>query len=194
MGRVHIRCTAGVDAVERGWKADDDGCGLVVVGKAGTIISRLVFTNQSYLISLIVAMSATVDIPQTVKDSLRKFRFARRNAGSAAIVIKINKAKLIMEEVEQFDNITIEELAEELPENSPRYVVLSYELEHKDGRKSFPLVLLNWAPSSSEIGMLTLHASAFLNFQSTADVSKVVEVRDGPEGLTKEVIDAKLLA
>lgn len=99
-----------------------------------------------------------------------------------------------MEEVEQFDNITIEELAEELPENSPRYVILSYELEHKDGRKSFPLVLLNWAPSSSEIGMLTLHASAFLNFQSTADVSKVVEVRDGPEGLTKEVIDAKLLA
>lgn len=100
-------------------------------------------------------------------------------------MIKINKAKLIMEEVEQFDNITIEELAEgertdympsecpltwqwlELPENSPRYVVLSYELEHKDGRKSFPLVLLNWAPSSSEIGMLTLHASALLNFQST---------------------------
>lgn len=167
---------------------------MIIVGKAGTITSRLVFKNLSYLISLIVTMSATVDIPQIVKDSLRKFRFARRNAGSAAIVIKINKAKLIMEEVEQFDNITIEELAEELPENSPRYVVLSYELEHKDGRKSFPLVLLNWAPSSSEIGMLTLHASAFLNFQSTADVSKVVEVRDGPEGLTKEVIDAKLLA
>jgi len=27
-----------------------------------------------------------------------------------------------------------------------------------------------------------------------ADISKVVEVRDGPEGLTKEVIDTKLLA
>jgi len=61
--------------------------------------------------------------------------------------------------------------------------------------------------------MMTLHASALLNFQNTvciiyiltsvihiyvyvpvqADVSKVIEVRDGPEGLTKEVIDAKLL-
>ena len=30
-------------------------------------------------------------------------------------VIKINKAKLVMEEVEQFDNITIEELAEGEP-------------------------------------------------------------------------------
>ena len=55
----------------------------------------------------------------------------------------------------------------ELPENAPRYVVLSYELNHRDGRKSFPLVLVNWAPSSSEMGLLTLHASAFLDFQAT---------------------------
>ncbi|KAJ3502513.1 hypothetical protein NLJ89_g8853 [Agrocybe chaxingu] len=148
--------------------------------------------------------SVTVDIPQAVKDSLRKFRFARRNAGTAAIVIKINKAKLIMEEVEQFDNISIEELAEgeclhyplkcELPENSPRYIVISHEVKHKDGRTSFPLVLINWAPTTSETGMLTLHASALLNFQNTADVSKVIEIREGPEALTKEEIDSKLLS
>lgn len=53
-----------------------------------------------------------MDIPQEVKDALRKFRFARRSAGSAAIVIKINKAKLIMEVAEQFDDISIDELAE----------------------------------------------------------------------------------
>ncbi|KAK0197022.1 hypothetical protein F5146DRAFT_1013752, partial [Armillaria mellea] len=123
-------------------------------------------------------MSQTVDIPQSIKDTLRKFRFARRNEGHAALVIKINKATLTMEE---------------LPENSPRYVVLSYELNHSDGRKSFPLVLVNWAPTSSEIGLLTLHASAFINFQNTAGVSKVVEVRDGPEGLTKEAIDGKVV-
>jgi hypothetical protein len=55
----------------------------------------------------------------------------------------------------------------ELPENSPRYVVLSYELKHRDGRTSFPLVLVNWSPSSSETGLLTLHASALLDFQTT---------------------------
>ncbi|RDB23049.1 Glia maturation factor gamma [Hypsizygus marmoreus] len=138
-------------------------------------------------------MSQTIDTPQSIKDSLRKFRFARRSAGSAALVIKINKAQLVLEEVEQFDNISIEDLAEELPENSPRYVVLSYELHHKDGRTSYPLVLINWAPITSEISLLTLHASALLNFQTTADVSKVVEIREGPEGLTREAIDAKLL-
>jgi hypothetical protein len=133
-----------------------------------------------------------VDIPQEVRDALT--RFQRRSVGGAAIVIKIDKAKLVLEVVKQFDNISIEELAEELPENSPRYVVLSYELKHKDGRTSFPLVLINWSPSSSETGMMTLHASALLNFQTTANViGKVIEVRDGPEGLTREVIDAKLL-
>ncbi|KZV81340.1 glia maturation factor beta [Exidia glandulosa HHB12029] len=137
-------------------------------------------------------MSHTVDIPQELKDSLRKFRFARRSAGSAAIIVKINKQKLIMEEVEQFDNISLEDLAEELPEMSPRYVVLSYELKHKDGRVSFPLVLVNWAPSGSETSLLTLHASAFIDFQQTADVSKVIEIRDGADSLTKENIDSKL--
>jgi len=56
-------------------------------------------------------MSHTVDIPQELKDSLRKFRFARRK-GNAALVVKINKQKLIMEEVERFDDVSIDDLAE----------------------------------------------------------------------------------
>jgi len=134
-------------------------------------------------------MSHTVDIPQELKDALRKLRFKRRNAGSAAMIVKINKKELIMEEVEQFDDISIDALAEELPENSPRYVVLSYQRKHEDGRVSFPLILINWAPSTSEISLMTLHASAFIDFQNTVEVSKVIEVRDGAEGLTKEVVD-----
>jgi len=80
----------------------------------------------------------------------------------------------------------------ELPSQSPRFVVLSYELTHSDGRVSYPLVLINWAPVGSETGLLTLHASATILFQNTADVQRVIEVRDGAEGLTKEALDAKL--
>ena len=90
--------------------------------------------------------------------------------------------------------------------------MLSYERTHDDGRKSFPLVLVNWAPSSSEMSLLTLHASALNNFQNTvrrkhsrfdyemltihvcmqADVGKVLEVRDGAEGLTTDAMNAML--
>jgi hypothetical protein len=99
----------------------------------------------------------------------------------------------------------------ELPESSPRYVVLSYILEHKDGRTSSPLVLINWAPAC-ETSLLTLHASALIDFQNTVsptlatklslahhsvsqvEISKVLEVRDGAEGLTKSALEAKLLS
>jgi len=135
-------------------------------------------------------MSHTVDIPQELKDSIRKFRFTRHK-GNAALVVKINKQKLIMEEVDRLDDISLEDLAEELPESSPRYVVLSYNLVHKDGRTSSPLVLINWAPTC-ETGLLTLHASALLDFQNTVDVTKCLEVRDGAEGLTKDILEAKL--
>ncbi|KAG8734455.1 hypothetical protein FRC11_009984 [Ceratobasidium sp. 423] len=158
-------------------------------------------------------MSQIVEIPQELKGSLQKFRFAKRNAGSAALIgaykvlrvlddlltlipllsiVKINKQTLKMEEVKQFDNISMEDLAEELPGASPRYVVLSYEQKHDDGRISFPLVLINWTPRGAETGLMTLHASSLIAFQNTADVSKVVEIRDGSEGLTKAAIDAKL--
>lgn len=70
-----------------------------------------------------------------------------------------------MEEDEVYESITIEDLAEELPENSPRYVVLSYELKHDDGRTSFPMVLVNWCPVTAEMGLSTLHASALMDFQ-----------------------------
>ena len=99
-------------------------------------------------------------------------------------MVKINKQKLVMEEVDTFDNISPEDLAEgksissasdsvplisfpaELPEAAPRYVVLSYNLVHKDGRTSSPLVLINWAPAC-ETSLLTLHASALNDFQNT---------------------------
>ncbi len=89
--------------------------------------------------------------------------------------------------------------------------MLSYNLVHKDGRTSSPLVLINWAPAC-ETSLLTLHASALLDFQNTVcstlaikcvlltirlsqvDVSKVLEVRDGAEGLTESLLNAKLLS
>lgn len=59
-----------------------------------------------------INQSRTVDIPDELKKSMRKFRFARRDAGSAALIVKIDRNKHIMEEVEQFDDISLEDLAE----------------------------------------------------------------------------------
>lgn len=89
--------------------------------------------------------------------------------------------------------------------------MLSYNLVHKDGRTSSPLVLINWAPAC-ETSLLTLHASALIDFQNTVcptsatklylayylvyqvEISKVLEVRDGADGLTESILEAKLLS
>lgn len=83
-------------------------------------------------------MSATTaDIDPQLLDELRKFRLSKRSSKGAALVAKIDKKKLLLEEDEILDPITPDELAEELPEHSPRFVVLSYELHHSDGRVSY---------------------------------------------------------
>lgn len=82
-------------------------------------------------------MSATVDIDPSLLQELRTFRMAKPSSKGAALVAKIDKKKLLLESDELLDPITPEELAEELPEHSPRFVVMSYELKHGDGRISY---------------------------------------------------------
>ena len=54
-------------------------------------------------------------------------------------------------EIKQEDEIidSIEELVEELPDTSPRYVILSYPFKLDDGRLKTPLVMLYWIPPTS---------------------------------------------
>ncbi|CAG8449222.1 17967_t:CDS:2 [Rhizophagus irregularis] len=95
-------------------------------------------------------------------------------------------------EDEQYDNISLEELIEELPENSPRYIVLSYELLHDDGRKSYPLILIYYSPVTTNPETNMLYASAKTYFQQKADLNKVFDIRD-TETLTDEWLKSKLL-
>ncbi|KAG8861983.1 hypothetical protein FRB96_002426 [Tulasnella sp. 330] len=110
-------------------------------------------------------MSRTIDIPPALKASLRKFRFAKQQ-GNSALIAKVNKKELIIEEVEQLTNVDLAELA--------------------DGEVARVKPKIRFG---SETGMMTLHASAFIPFSEIADANRVLEIRDGPEGLTKEIVD-----
>ncbi|KAJ3344053.1 calpain 7 [Gonapodya sp. JEL0774] len=44
------------------------------------------------------------------------------------------------------EETSLEDLADELPENTPRYIILSYKLTHKEGRVSYPLVFIYYNP------------------------------------------------
>ncbi|CAG8494294.1 3077_t:CDS:2 [Paraglomus brasilianum] len=149
---------------------------------------------------------STCDVDPEVLQKLRKFRFSKRSQkGSAAFVhelmldglfcfqVKIDRERLCIVEDEVHDEITIEDLVEELPETSPRYIVLSYELTHNDGRKSYPLVLIYYAPVSTKPELHMLYASAKTYFQQRADINKVFDIREA-ETLSDEWLQEKLLS
>lgn len=103
-------------------------------------------------------MTSTVDIDPELTKELRSFRLSKRSSKGAALIAKIDKGKLLLHKEEVLDPITPEELEEELPENTPRFVVLSCELRHDDGRVSYvraprltmqPLVLLQYVRMDS---------------------------------------------
>ncbi|CDR87898.1 related to Glia maturation factor, beta [Sporisorium scitamineum] len=137
-----------------------------------------------------MASSSTIDIPTVVLDKVKKFRLTPSKSPITAQVYKIDKKTLTLElEEELLSGLgSVEDLIEELPENSPRFLIVNYKLTHRDGRVSYPLFLLYWAPQTSSLEQSTLYASALSNFSVKSDVAKVVDVREG-ELSTKQLDD-----
>lgn len=150
-------------------------------------------------------MSATTtDIDPALLEELRAFRLSKGASKTSALVVKIDKKRLVIEKDELLDPITPDDLVEELPEHSPRFVVLSFEHKHSDGRVSYVRIiahtatradpvrrmLTSWAPASSSIELATLYASALAQFSAAADVGRTIDIRDGE--LTAAGLSARL--
>ncbi|CDH55718.1 predicted protein [Lichtheimia corymbifera JMRC:FSU:9682] len=134
---------------------------------------------------------STCDIDPALVEKIKQFRFAKYSSGNAAFVLQIDRKQLQIVEDEVYDNISIEDLVEELPENSPRFIILSYELQHTDGRKNFPLVFIYWSPSTAKTEISMLYASAKTFLQDTIDIHRGIDIRE-PETLTAEYLDSQL--
>lgn len=76
------------------------------------------------------------------------------------------------DEDQVIDNI--EELIEELPDNSARFVVLSYPFKLSDGRLKTPLVLLYWRPPTCGQESKMLYAGSVELMREKAGVAKYV--------------------
>lgn len=76
---------------------------------------------------------------------------------------------------ESEDPVTsFDDLIDELPDNSPRYVVLSYPMKTPDGRLKNPLVLLYWRPPTCGQEAKMLYAGAVELVREKAGVSQYV--------------------
>jgi len=129
-------------------------------------------------------------IDEELKKDLKAFRF-RKEKTSAAIVMKILSEELKVVNDEDHEDITIEELAAELPEHLPRFVVYSHVLKHSDGRVSYPLCFIFISPSGTKPELQMMYAGSKLNVVKELGLTKVFELRSVEE-FTKEWLEEKL--
>ncbi|KAB8228200.1 hypothetical protein ETB97_002147 [Aspergillus alliaceus] len=127
--------------------------------------------------------------PET-KEKLRKFRLGTSRAKDAQAIIYIIDQKsqeIRPEDGEIYTNM--QDLADELPDSSPRFILLSYPLTLKSGRLSVPYVLLYWLPENCNPNLRMMYAGAVELMRNTAEVNRVIEVGE-EEDITS--IESKL--
>ncbi|KAJ3149531.1 DNA topoisomerase 1 [Geranomyces michiganensis] len=134
----------------------------------------------------------TCDVPEDVQAAVKTFRF-RKSKTTAALIFKIDVEALkvvLDEEVEG----SAEDVAASLPDTTPRFLVVSFELKHKDGRISYPLFGLYYNPGGSSTANRMLYASTKHYFYQQTDITgKIFDLEDSEE-LTDEWMTQQLEA
>ncbi|EAU31969.1 conserved hypothetical protein [Aspergillus terreus NIH2624] len=72
----------------------------------------------------------------------------------------------------------MDDLADELPESSPRFILLSYPLTLASGRLTVPYVLLYYLPENCNPSMRMQYAGAVELMRNNAEVQRVIEVHE----------------
>ncbi|KAK7745149.1 hypothetical protein SLS62_009948 [Diatrype stigma] len=117
---------------------------------------------------------------QETKAHLRKFRLGTsRASGPQAVIYK--KTYEIKQDDDKVVYNSLEELADDLPDNSPRYILLSYPLTLGDGRLSVPYVLLYYLPTTSNAQSRMMYAGAKELMRNTAEVGRVFDLESAED-------------
>lgn len=105
--------------------------------------------------------------------------------------MKVDREKQDIIVDEKLEGITVDQLQEILPSHQPRYVVLSYRQEHKDGRVSYPLCFIFFTPRDSHAELQMMYAGSKIALQQEAELTRAYEIRE-LEDLTEEWLLEKL--
>ncbi|KAK4543603.1 hypothetical protein LTR36_005498 [Oleoguttula mirabilis] len=120
---------------------------------------------------------------QDTKAALRKFRLGTSRAKDPqAIIYQIDKSNMEIKRADDEVYTNVQELADELPDNSPRFVLLSYPLTLASGRLSVPYVMINYLPPTCSSEMRMLYAGAKELMRNQSEVGRIIEI-DSAEDL-----------
>eukprot|EP00300_Choanocystis_sp_HF-7_P041896 c8673_g1_i1.p2 GENE.c8673_g1_i1~~c8673_g1_i1.p2 ORF type:complete len:160 (+),score=39.46 c8673_g1_i1:31-480(+) len=123
------------------------------------------------------------DVPEAFK------AFRKKNAPSGALILKVDKETLQIHVDQTIDAISLSDLAYDLPDMSPRYILYSYKWDRPGpggtSRVSYPLILIYYCPRDGEPYLSMMYSSSKIVLTSTIDVNKIFDCQDSEE-LTEE--------
>ncbi|KAJ9644616.1 hypothetical protein H2199_003579 [Coniosporium tulheliwenetii] len=154
----------------------------------GSIIRTRTPHNQGSKASLhthIFRMSSEARLytfSQETKDKLRKFRLGTSRAKDPqAVIYQIDKKTLEIQQTDDDVYTDMQSLADELPDHSPRFVLLSYPLTLASGRLSVPYVMIYYMPVTCNAELRMVYAGAKELMRKTAEVGRIIEMKEAEE-------------
>ncbi|KAG0680871.1 hypothetical protein C6P40_005114 [Pichia californica] len=119
-------------------------------------------------------------IPTTTKQSLRKFRLTPIKQSQTTIptqIYKIDKEQSLQLD-ETIELKSFDELIDELPDNSPCFILMNYGFSKSDGRYVSPLVGIYWRPDTAKGETKMLYAGAIELFKKEVGCNIWLECSD----------------
>ncbi|XP_048837501.1 glia maturation factor gamma-like [Brienomyrus brachyistius] len=130
------------------------------------------------------------EVEDSLLEKLKRFRF-RKETSNAAILMKIDKEKQLVILEEEYEDISLDDLKNELPERQPRFIVYSYKYTHADGRISYPLCFIFSSPVGCKPEQQMMYAGSKNRLVQAAELTKVFETRNADD-LSEEWLREKL--
>jgi len=121
-------------------------------------------------------MANTCEVPEEIKTEFKKFKLSKKT--NVGMIMKINKEKLLVEIDQSLEEVSLEDIAENLPDSAPRYIAYSYKYTHPDGRISMPLVFIYYCPPDINPALNMMYSSTKVRLINAVEVMKSWDVQD----------------
>ncbi|PVV03317.1 hypothetical protein BB560_002205, partial [Smittium megazygosporum] len=135
--------------------------------------------------------STVCKIDKAVLDGVRKSYSAKIGDNFNVFIAKIDKKDLLVVPEETLSDATLEDVIDSLPEDSPRYLTLSFKWVNHEGRTTYPLAFIYYCPPTSPPTDMMLYASTQPALQTSLNTDKAYHLQDS-EDLTQEWLNQHL--
>ena len=107
--------------------------------------------------------------------------------------MKTNKASHSIEVEDELVDCSIDDLKNILPETQPRFIFLSFQRRHDDGRISYPLGLILSNPAGCPTELCMMYAGSLQAVMKETGIPKIVQIRDLDDEMNEDYLMSRMV-